>query len=283
MSSFRVNRVVIVGLGLIGGSLGLAIKRKRLAAKVVGLSRTNATWRAAKRRRVIDAGTTDLRQAVRDADLVVLATPVDAIAPYAKRLARFMKPGSVLTDVGSTKAAIITALDGRLPSGISFIGGHPIAGSEQYGLDAATTRLFDDSVCILTPTSRTAPRALALVKRFWSRIAGSVVLMSPQRHDRLLAGVSHLPHLVAFCLADAAGRVPLLRAPRSLLDMTRLAESCPELWDDIFLSNRAPLREAIGRFDRYWRRACAAILRGDRAELLRLLRRAQSARHAFNR
>lgn len=277
------KQITIVGLGLIGGSLGLAIKRKRLAAKVVGLSRTNATLHEAKRRRVIDAGTTDPRQAVQDADLVVLATPVDTIVPYAKRLARFMKPGSVITDVGSTKAAIVTALDGRLPSGISFIGGHPIAGSEQYGLDAATTGLFDDSICILTPTGRTAPRALALVKRFWSRLAGSVVLMSPQRHDRLLAGVSHLPHLVAFCLADAAGRVPLSRAPRSLLDMTRLAESCPELWDDIFLSNRAPLREAMGRFDRKWRRLREAVVRGDRAALLRLLRRAQAARDAFNK
>ena len=279
MALFR--QVTIVGLGLMGGSLGLVLKRKRLAATVVGLSRTQATWREAKRRRVIDAGTTDPRQAVRDADLVVLAIPVDAIPRYAKRLTRFMKPGSVLTDVGSTKAAIVRTLAGRLPSGIAFVGGHPIAGSERYGLDAADAALFDGSLCILTPTGRTSPRALAAVKRFWGRIAGRVVLMSPARHDRLLAGTSHLPHLLAFCLADAVGRVPLGHSPRSLLDMTRLAESCPDLWDDIFLSNRASLRGAVSRFDRSWRRLRTAVARGDRAGLLRLLRRAQSARHAF--
>ena len=276
------KQVTIVGLGLIGGSLGMAVKRKRLASTVVGLSRTRATLREAKRRRAIDAGTTDPREAVRDADLVILATPVDAIPPFAKRLSRFMKPGSVLTDVGSTKAAIVKAIESRVPSGVSFVGGHPIAGSERHGLDAASGGLFDDSLCILTPTSRTAPRALAAVKRLWAPLVSGIVTMSPAQHDRLLAAASHLPHLLAFCLAAAAGRVPLRRSPRSLLDMTRLAESCPELWDDIFLTNRAPLRVAIGRFDREWRRLRAAVARGDRTELLRLLRRAQSARHALN-
>ncbi len=258
----------------------MALRRRRVARAVVGVSRRPASWRRAKRLGAIDWGTTDLARAVAGAEVVVLATPVDAIVPCGRRAARSMRPGSVLTDVGSTKAAIIRALERGLPRGVPFVGAHPIAGSEQQGIGAATKRLFDGSVCLLTPTARTSPRALAAVRRFWTPLVGAVITMSPSQHDRLLAGISHLPHLVACSLVGAAtGSLP--RLPQSFLDMTRIAQSDPDLWDDIFLSNRANLLEAMDRFERGWRRLRAAVARGDRVALRRLLRRAQAARHAL--
>jgi prephenate dehydrogenase len=273
-----VGRVAIVGLGLIGGSLGMAIRRKRLAREVVGISRRASTLAQAKRLGAIDWGTLALRRAVAQADLLVLATPVERIAPLALRAARWMRPGSILTDVGSAKGLIVRTLERALPSDMAFVGAHPLAGSEQRGIAAASAQLFEGACCILTPTAHTDPRALRRVRRFWSRLGTRVLTLSPRRHDRLLAGVSHLPHLLAACLVQAAGHAPLAAAPRSFLDMTRVAKSHPALWDDIILSNREALLEAIGRFDHRWRRLCGELTRSDRAAVRRFLRRACAAR-----
>lgn len=276
----RVNQVTIVGLGLIGGSIGLAVRRRRTAATVVGLSRTAATIRRARARGAIDWGTTDPARAVRDASLVIIATPVDDIVSRAVQVARFMRPGGMLTDVGSTKAAMVEALDRRLPSRVRFVGSHPVAGSEQRGLEAAEPRLFDGSLCVVTPTARTNRRALAAVSRFWTGLGMRVVTMSPARHDRCLAGGSHLPHLIAWALAGSV-TPGLPRAPRSFLDMTRLADSAPELWDDIFLSNSAPLLRALAAFAKELERLRRAIARGDRTCLRRRLARAKARRDAL--
>src|SRR3989338_7054150 len=181
------KQVTIVGLGLMGGSLGMAIRRRRLAATVVGLSRTSATLRRATQRGAIDVGTTDGRRAVQDAELVVLATPVDVMVPSAVRLARWMRPGSVLTDVGSTKTSVVSELQRRLPRHLACVGAHPLAGSEQRGIEAADARLFDGALCVLTPTSRTDARSLQRVKRLWQSLGARVVMMSPREHDRVLA------------------------------------------------------------------------------------------------
>ncbi len=275
------NRITIVGLGLIGGSLGMAIRRKRLAREVVGFSRKPSTLRRAKRCGAIDAGTTDLRRAVADADLVILATPVDFIVPYARRLARSMKPGSILTDVGSAKAAIVTALERAMPRGVAFVGGHPLAGSEQRGLEAADARLFRGSTVVLTPTPRTNRRALRSVQQLWQSLTSRVVTMNPERHDRLLAAVSHLPHALAFSLVGATDGDELAIAPRSFLDATRVAKSNPGLWEAIFLQNHRALLAGMDRFQRQWRLLRRAVARGDRAALHRLLASAQAKRHAL--
>ena len=274
------DQVTIVGLGLIGGSIGLASRRYRAAKTVVGLSRRPDIIRRARARRAIDWGATDAARAVRDADLVIIATPVDDIVRYALKLARLMKPGAILTDVGSTKAAVVAALDRRLPRSAAFVGGHPIAGSERRGIEAADGNLFDDSICVLTPTARTNRNALAQVGRFWKRLGARVLPMAPARHDRLLAAGSHLPHAVAFALAGSADP-GLPKAPRSYLDMTRIAQSDPDLWDDIFLTNRRAVLAALDGFSRELRHLRAAIGRGDRTALRRRLARAQSRRRAL--
>ncbi len=261
----------------------MAVRRQRLARYVVGYSRKSRTLRQAQRLGAIDSGSTVLSDAVRDADLVVLATPVHMVVPLAKRLLPLMQRGAILTDVGSTKAEIVASLEARDRASVPFIGTHPLAGSEQRGIDAARADLFNGSLCIVTATPRTDRRALASVRRLWRSLVRRVVLMEPQRHDRLLAAVSHLPHLVAFCLVGATEREALALAPRSFLDATRVAKSSPELWDGIFFSNQAAILNAMKRFEAHWRRVRGQLSRGDRAALLQTLARARSARCALER
>lgn len=275
------DRVTIVGLGLIGGSLGMAIRRVRLAREVVGVSRTPSTSLLAKEGGAIDLIATTPARAVRDADLVILATPVETIIPCAKQVARSMRPGSILTDVGSCKQDIVHTLERQLPHHVSFVGAHPLAGSERRGIQAANPRLFEGSLCIVTKTARTNPRAAQVIKRLWAPLVRRVLVMTPERHDRLLAAVSHLPHLIAFCLTRAAPDDSLAIAPRSFLEVTRIAKSDPDLWDDIFLSNRAALLQAMARFDQQWRTVRGLIVRSQRASLRRQLARANSIRDAL--
>ena len=275
------NRVTIVGLGLIGGSLGMAVKRRGLAREVVGVSRSTTMVRRAQSRRAIDWGTTDLARGVKDADLVVLATPVDAIIAQGSRAARAMRRGSILTDVGSTKASIVRRLERAMPRGVAFVGAHPLAGSEQQGIEAAEQGLFDGSVCVLTPTAHTSQAALRRVRRLWLALADEVITMRPARHDQLLACTSHLPHLLAFSLTLAIHPRPLSRAPRSFLDVTRIAKSNPTLWDDIFLTNRKPILSAMAQFERSWRQLRACLAQADRARLRRLLAQAKAKRDAL--
>ncbi len=271
------SRIVIVGMGLIGGSLGMAIRRKRLSREVVGFSRTTSTIRQAKQRGAVDWGTTDARRAVADADLVVLAGPVETIVPMGKRLATLMRRGAMLTDVGSTKQTIVRGL-ARLPRDINFVGAHPLAGSELRGIAAADPALYDDSVCVLTPTSQTDRRALTAVRSLWAAVADRVMTMDPATHDRLVASASHLPHAVAFALMESIEPRARAVASRSFLDMTRIAKSNPELWDDIFLSNRAEVIAAIDRFIRHLTHVRALIAAADRAALRRLLAHANRLR-----
>lgn len=277
----RFKQVTIVGLGLIGGSLGMALRRRRLATTVMGLSRAKATIRRAARRGAIDVGTTDAKRAVEKADLVVLACPVDRVIPQARRLARFMRPDSILTDVGSTKGRIVKALEG-LPRQIAFVGAHPLAGSERRGIEAARADLFEESVCIVTATPRTNRRALARVVQFWKPLVRRVLVMDPTRHDRWLAAVSHLPHLMAFCLVEAADHGARTIAPRSFLDATRVAKSDPGLWDDIFLTNRKAVLAAMTRFERRWKTARRLVTRKDRRSLQRFLHHAHAIRQQLD-
>jgi prephenate dehydrogenase len=278
----QVNRAAIIGLGLIGGSLGMAIRHRRLAKTIVGYSRKPATLRAAKRRGAIDAGTTSLRAAVRDAELIVFAVPVDAIVPLARQAARFCRSGAVLTDVGSTKRRIVRTLERSLPRRVLFVGAHPLAGSEQRGIEAASRDLFRGSICVLTKTPSTNRQALRTVQQLWKPLVRRVLVMSPARHDQLLATTSHLPHLIAYNLVAATPRDGFPVAAPSFLGVTRLAKSDPDLWDDIFLSNRTELLRAVSRFDRHWRVLRKRLVPSRRAELHRFLTSAKSKRDAIS-
>lgn len=277
----RIDQITIVGLGLIGGSLGMALRKKCLVKKVVGWARAPITLRQAKSRGAIDVGIKDFRKAVCDSQIVIIATPVETIAPLVKRAASFMKPGSIITDVGSTKEQIVKQLDREKIRSVHFIGGHPLAGSDRTGIGAAHGELFDGSVCVLTPSRRTDLSAHRKIIQFWKPLVRHVVSMSPRKHDKLVAGASHLPHLVAFALARSADISELPRAPRSFMEMTRIAKSDPDLWDDIVLSNRAELLVVMDRFERQWRLLRLALKRSDRNALLRFMAGAKSRRDAL--
>lgn len=275
------DQITIVGVGLIGGSVGLAAKQRNLAGRFVGTGRVQKSLARAAELGAIDAHTTDLAGAVRDAGLVVVCTPVDRIADVILRAAPHCRPGTIFTDGGSTKANILDELDGRLHAGVAFVPAHPLAGSEKQGVEHARADLFADRVTILTPTLATDAAALQRVEAFWQALGSRVVRMSPEEHDRILAATSHLPHAVA---AAAAGVTPAEWLPYTaggFRDVTRIAAGDPQLWAAIFDANRDAVLAAIDRFaDRLdtFRKLLAA---GDGAGLARWLSEAKQVRDAL--
>jgi prephenate dehydrogenase len=276
MAQFRA--VTIVGLGLIGGSLGLAIRRRRLAREVIGVGRRAATLTEARRRGAIDWGTRRLAEAARQSDLVVLATPVGVMPALAARLARCVPSGCIVTDVGSAKVAVVSALERGLDGVARVVGAHPMAGSEQSGIAHAEEALFEGARCFVTRTPRTDLRALRAVTALWRRLGSHVEVLTPQRHDRLVASISHLPHLAAVCATLAAEPPALPYAAGGFRDVTRIAASEPGMWADICVANRPWLGRSLQRFQRHLSQLARAVADGDRRALLAQFRRAQRER-----
>lgn len=247
------RRVAIVGVGLIGGSLGRALRDRRLAGTVVGVGRDAARLEKARDLQAIDEGAVDFAEGVRGADLVVLATPISRILADIGRLGPLLAPGALVTDVGSTKGEIARAGDADLPPG-AFVAGHPMAGSEQSGVEAADPELFVGAVWALTPTERTEASALRRIRALAEAVGARVLTLDPEAHDRAVAVTSHLPHVLAYALAAqgreaAAGNAHLYDlAAGSFASATRVAHSPPEMWRDIAVTNRAALAGAIRDF-----------------------------------
>lgn len=274
------ERAAIVGVGLIGGSLALAAKRTGLIGEIVGVGRSEENLRVAGERGMIDRIAPDV-SAVGPVGLVVLAVPVGAIAPLVRELAAHIESGTVVSDVGSVKEAIVGAAETALPAGCPFVGAHPIAGSEESGAAAANEELFRGARCVLTPTERTAGEALARIEALWRGVGAEVVRMSPAEHDRALAWTSHLVHALAYSLARAIESTDpglFAFAGPSLRDATRVAASRPELWKDIFVANAGAVSRSVEAFSAELERLRAAIERRDEAEILRLLEAAAAAR-----
>lgn len=234
----QINKVAIIGMGLIGGSIALALKKKKLAKCVVGVSRHEKTLNLAKKNRLIALGSTNL-SVIKDADLVIFAAPVEVILKLAPPAAKIIKPGAIVTDVGSTKEKIVAKLERIFPN---FIGAHPMAGSEKRGLSNANGDIFRNSLCILTPTKRSSRKAKTKIACFWKELGARVRCLSPEAHDKVLSLTSHLPHLIAFSLINSVPRQFFSFTANGLRDTTRIAASDPELWADIFLSNKNSLK-----------------------------------------
>ncbi len=242
--------VAIVGVGLIGGSLGLALKTRRLARRVIGVERTADRIGAAQALGAIDSGTTRLEDAVADADVVVLCTTVGHILDLLPSVLSAIKPGAVVTDVGSTKAAIVLRAGGAA----AFVGGHPMAGSEQAGVEAATPLLFEEATWAITPSETSDSHAVQTVQRLVQSVGASTLLLPPDTHDAMLAVTSHLPHILAAALMrqaqltrNAYPQTSRLSAG-SFADATRVAASSPTLWRDVCLTNREALLRALQAF-----------------------------------
>lgn len=288
--SIHFKQVAIIGVGLIGGSLGMVLKREALADAVVGVGRRTENLKTAVELGAIDRYVADPADAVRDADLVILATPVDTYERHLKGWGACLAPGTIVSDVGSVKGRLVERAEALLPDHVRFVGAHPIAGKEKTGVAASSVTLFRSARCILTPTKRTDPRALQAIRALWEA-AGSVVLtMDPMLHDEVLGAVSHLPHIAAFALINALTDVQQTTPELDLLtysggglrDTTRIAASSPEMWRDIFLWNRDNLLRHIGTYERRLRRLKELIEAGDGPAIEEELDRARRVRERMN-
>jgi prephenate dehydrogenase len=279
------ERVTIAGVGLIGGSLALAARGAGLVGEVVGLGRTEANLRTAKKRGIVDRYSRDPREAARDADLLLLAVPVRACASVARACVPVLRSGAVVTDAGSVKAELVRSVEAVLPEQVPFVGAHPIAGGEQAGAAAAVPDLFRGHRCILTPGSRATPEAVGKIRALWEGVGMQVVEMGAQEHDRALAWVSHLPHALAFSLVNALAASDAGLAEHggpSFRDLTRVAASPTEVWLDIFLSNGPQLAAAMGEFAAAFEELRAAVAAGDEAGIADVLRRARQQRRIWS-
>ncbi len=275
------KRVTIIGLGLIGGSLALAIKEKKLAKEVVGVSRRKSTINQAIKNKIVNFATLDLEEGVKDSDFVIIAAPVFKIVEIAKRVAPFLKNGAILTDAGSTKRYIVEKIEKAGLKGAYFIGSHPIAGSERSGIKFADKGLFKGAYCILTETKNTNPKALLKIKRFWEELGMKVMVMPVETHDILLSKISHLPHAVAVSLVNSIGRKGIDIAAGGFKDTTRITSGEPELWRDIFFTNRENLIRDINILKKELSKIEAALKSNNSRNLLGLLNRAKSVRDSL--
>ena len=278
------KKVAIIGPGLIGGSMGMALRRGGLADEVVGVGRRQVSLDQALRVGAIDSATLDLAAGLGCAELVVLATPIGSFAAIAPQAAAAMAPGAVFTDVASAKVSIIESIAAALASrpDVAYVPSHPMAGSEQTGPLAASADLFGGSVCILTPVDGTPPEALAAVERMWQSFGAELVRMTPAAHDRLVARISHVPHIAAAALMSIVAEETMHYCGGGLQDTTRIAASSPDLWMDIYAANRREIQEAIGQYIEGLRRMTAALERDDRDALREELAAAQRKRNTLS-
>ena len=281
------DTVAIVGVGLIGGSLAKVLKGKDLAKEITGAGRGRETLELAHRIGVIDQVGLVLSQAVEDADLVVLASPVGAFERIVKEIGPNLKKGAILTDVGSVKGALVKRIEAILPAGVHYVPGHPIAGKEKHGVTEASGTLFRGAKCILTPTARTDPQALEAVKAIWSAAGANVVLMDADAHDHIFAAVSHLPHAAAFAMVNTVAEFSsgsesyISFSGAGFRDFTRIAASSPEMWRDVCLLNGKNICEMIEQYQLALNRIKQAIERQDADKLDMLFQSASGLRRGL--
>lgn len=281
ISDFRAETVAIVGVGLIGGSLGGALKRRELARRVIGVGRNPERLGDAERWGLIDESTCDLRAAAAEAALIVFCTPVERIAEQVRMACETARPGTLLTDAGSVKGPICTALADLAAGPHVFLGAHPLAGSEKTGCEHANSELFESRTCVITPLPDHSPRDIVRVEQFWQQLGMKTLRMTHADHDAALARTSHAPHVVAAALAAAlkAEHQPLTAT--GYRDTTRIAAGDPELWSGILLQNADAVCAALTDVDAIIAKFRDALERRDETALKMLLRTAKTNRDAL--
>ena len=281
MTDFYIDKLAVVGVGLIGGSLALALKEAGAVGHVVGIGRGLPNLETALRLGVVDSFTRDLAEGVADADVVFLATPVLSLGSVAAQAMPHLKPGAILTDGGSVKQAVIDAIEPHLRDDVHFVPGHPIAGTENSGAEAAFATLYRDRRCILTPTARTAPAALERIRRMWQVAGSKVVVMEVDKHDRVLAAISHLPHVIASLMAAVTPEQYLPLAATGWLDTTRVASGEVELWRQILFQNRPRVLHCLDEFAKVLSSISSAIENQDQETIIRILSAGKQRRDAL--
>ena len=250
----QFRKITIVGVGLLGGSIGLAARQRRLAREITGFVRRKKSTAECEKFGATDYATTDLLAAVSNSDLIILCTPLAQMLPLAKQFLPALKRGAIVTDVGSVKAGVVRELENLIQkAGAHFIGSHPMAGAEKTGVAAARTDLFQNAVCVLTPTKKTSKTALKKLEQFWKSLSARVLKMDAAQHDLLVSRSSHLPHVVAATLTNlvlnpANPKTQAVLCATGFRDTTRIASGSPEMWRDITLANRKNLSRSLDAF-----------------------------------
>jgi cyclohexadieny/prephenate dehydrogenase len=282
------GKVALIGVGLIGSSLAHAMRRAGLAAHIAGFARDPKTLDKARTLGFADTLHDTPGPAVRDSDLIVLATPVGAFGELAREMAPHLKPGAIVSDVGSVKMAVIRDVSPFIPEGVHFIPAHPIAGTEQSGPEAGFAELFDGRWCILTPPPETDAASITTLKSFWQRCGSQVEIMDAKHHDLVLAITSHVPHLIAYNIVGTADDLETVTqgevikySAGGFRDFTRIAASDPVMWRDVFLNNRDAVLEMLGRFNEDLSALQRAIRWGDGDMLFNLFTRTRAIRRSI--
>ena len=283
-----INRLAVIGVGLIGGSLARILRERGEVGEIVGIGRGEENLRRALDLGVIDRYEQDPIKGVCGADMVFLATPVCTIAPLLASIASYLAPGAIVTDGGSVKEELVAACERLVPSGCYFVGGHPIAGTEKSGVDASFSTLYKGRRCIVTPTASTDEKALARVVRMWETAGSEVVLMDPVKHDKVVAAISHLPHMVAYSLVhavadyDGCDESILKYSAGGFRDFTRIASSDPAMWRDIALQNRSAVLEMMDFFTTRYALLRSLVAAGDADGLEAFFAHSREQRDSIN-
>ncbi|WP_119390476.1 prephenate/arogenate dehydrogenase family protein [Taklimakanibacter lacteus] len=288
MSGVLYERVALIGLGLIGSSLSHVMRREKLAGRIAGYARSAETRATAKRIGLADEIHESAVAAVKDADLVILATPVGVYGKLAEEIGPHLKEGATVTDVGSVKSAVLRDVAPHLPKHVHFIPGHPVAGTEHSGPESGFAELFTNKWCILTPPPGADAAAVARLEKFWRACGSNVETMTPAHHDMVLAITSHLPHLIAYNIVATAADIEdvtnsevIKFSAGGFRDFTRIAASDPTMWRDIFLSNKEAVLETLGRFSEDLSVLQRAIRWGDGDTLFNLFTRSREVRRGI--
>lgn len=286
--SHQFDTVALIGIGLIGSSISHAIQRGGLARRIVGAAKTEATRATALRLGLVDEAFANSADAVKKADLVILCVPVRACGPVAAEISASLKPGAILTDVGSVKGSVLADVAPHVPAGVHFIPGHPIAGTEHSGPEAGFAELFDGRWCVLTPPPGADPDAVERLKAFWQALGSNVEIMAADHHDMVLAITSHVPHLIAFNIVNTAAHLERVTESEVIKfsaggfrDFTRIAASDPTMWRDVFLTNRTAMIEMLGRFTEDLLHLQRAMRFGDGETLFRMITEARHIRRGI--
>jgi prephenate dehydrogenase len=275
------DTVAIVGVGLIGGSIGLTLRQRNLAKNVIGIGRRQTSLRVARRVGAVTHTTIDLNKGVAEAELVIVCTPVGHIVEHVRQAAMHCPERALITDVGSTKASIVEALDTGLGHGCRFLGSHPLAGGEKAGATYATADLFEGRLAILTPTKNTRAEDFDMLEQFWQSLGSIVVKMTPEEHDKALAVSSHLPHLAAAALVMTLPEPYYRFVGTGMMDTTRVAGGDPELWQQILTLNRDNVLSALEAYGAKLAAFHAALRDNNQSEINRFLTLAKKGRDAL--
>jgi cyclohexadieny/prephenate dehydrogenase len=282
------DRIALVGIGLIGSSIARAVRHRKVARTIVAIDRDEATLARVRELAIADETTTDVAEGVRGADLVILCVPVGACEAVALAMKPSLKPGAIVSDVGSVKASVIAQIQPHLPEGVSFVPAHPVAGTEYSGPEAGFATLFLKRWCILTPPEGTNEAAVERMRAFWSALGSDVEVMTAQHHDLVLAITSHVPHLIAYNIVGTAADLETVTQSEVIKfsaggfrDFTRIAASDPTMWRDVFLHNKEAVLEMLGRLNEDIAQLARAIRWGEGDKLYDLFTRTRAIRRGI--